>query len=254
MTDTLSSPGLAFDNILAAPQSRQHASESRVTSNRQPTSVAKRLNRRKKIKGIGSSGLVSSQVTSSYNSPTFASIRSQFFAMSFQDRLQFVSWLFEGALSQCISPPTGSGIESLTNHGQCLHPNTISRFEDRSSVANGADIFEWCPHHGSYFEPQNHDERLRAAGGRNWPEDDQHEYEIEKILTHRQDTRGSISYLVKWKGYDDIEATWEPGVSLQDTVALEDYESQLNDPTDEPPEKPSRNRSARRTRQKFYPY
>jgi hypothetical protein len=48
------------------------------------------------------------------------------------------------------------------------------------------------------------------------------EYEIDKILTHRgAKTR---TYLVKWRGYEDAEATWEPRESLENTEALDVYE------------------------------
>ena len=39
------------------------------------------------------------------------------------------------------------------------------------------------------------------------------EYEVEAILTHRQ-FRGKYQYLVKWKGYDSSENTWEPENNL----------------------------------------
>src|SRR6266550_2751797 len=39
------------------------------------------------------------------------------------------------------------------------------------------------------------------------------EYEVEAILAHRQ-FRGKYQYLVKWKGYDSSENTWEPENNL----------------------------------------
>ena len=39
------------------------------------------------------------------------------------------------------------------------------------------------------------------------------EYEVEAILAHRR-FRGKYQYLVKWKGYDSSENTWEPENNL----------------------------------------
>ena len=45
------------------------------------------------------------------------------------------------------------------------------------------------------------------------------EYEAEKILdTRKQD--GRIEYLVKWKGYDNSENTWEPAKHLMNAQRL----------------------------------
>ena len=45
------------------------------------------------------------------------------------------------------------------------------------------------------------------------------EYEVDAILTHRV-RRGKVIYLVKWKGYDDTENTWEPVESLANANEL----------------------------------
>jgi chromobox protein 1 len=37
------------------------------------------------------------------------------------------------------------------------------------------------------------------------------QYEVEEILGKKLDKKGNISYLIKWKGYDNPEDnTWEP--------------------------------------------
>lgn len=36
---------------------------------------------------------------------SFSTIRAHFFALTAEDRLQFLSWLFEGVLSRCFPPP-----------------------------------------------------------------------------------------------------------------------------------------------------
>ena len=44
---------------------------------------------------------------------SFPTVRAQFSALSVEDRLQFLSWLFEGALSHCASSPSSPGAASL---------------------------------------------------------------------------------------------------------------------------------------------
>ena len=48
------------------------------------------------------------------------------------------------------------------------------------------------------------------------------EYEVEKILDNRS-VNGLQQYLVKWKGYDDSENTWEPKTNLKNCWALLKY-------------------------------
>jgi transposase InsO family protein len=45
------------------------------------------------------------------------------------------------------------------------------------------------------------------------------EYEVERILGHKEE-KGKHLYLVKWKGYDDSENTWEPEAHLQNSQQL----------------------------------
>jgi hypothetical protein len=47
--------------------------------------------------------------------------------------------------------------------------------------------------------------------------EDHNEYEVEKILDMRERRRGRKStreFLVKWKGYPEFDATWEPEAHL----------------------------------------
>ena len=45
------------------------------------------------------------------------------------------------------------------------------------------------------------------------------EYEVENPLDHRQRGR-SVEYLVKWRGYDTFEATWEPASNLTNCLCI----------------------------------
>ena len=40
-------------------------------------------------------------------------------------------------------------------------------------------------------------------------------FQVEKILSCRLATDGSISYLVRWKGYNPDDDTWEPERNLR---------------------------------------
>jgi transposase InsO family protein len=54
---------------------------------------------------------------------------------------------------------------------------------------------------------------------------DAHEYEIERILSHRGDRykRKDMTFLVRWKGFSQEHDTWEPYQGLKDTVQLLSY-------------------------------
>ena len=57
------------------------------------------------------------------------------------------------------------------------------------------------------------------------------EYEVERILDSRL-VDGLRQYLVKWKGYDDSENTWEPKTNLKNCWALlKCYHQQNPEPT-----------------------
>jgi hypothetical protein len=49
------------------------------------------------------------------------------------------------------------------------------------------------------------------------------EYEVERILNKRT-VKGKTLYLVKWKGYDRSENTWESRSVVEDCAALDDFE------------------------------
>jgi hypothetical protein len=108
--------------------------------------------------------------------------------MSLQDRLQFVSWLFEGALSQCVSQPIRADTASESNCG-VFDPDTMHNLAHPT--------FDWFLYQGSRFEPQVHGDIPLCEPSENELEDDQLEYKIEKILTHRSNAYGSVSYLIK---------------------------------------------------------
>ncbi|KAE8361493.1 hypothetical protein BDV27DRAFT_28268 [Aspergillus caelatus] len=120
--------------------------------------------------------------------------------MSLPDRLQFVSWLFESVLSQCLSQPNSPGTQSPSNYGTGYDRNTMSDPVHQYSVTEGVRSFDQSFYCGLECGSQNHRESPLIEN-KDQQDNDQLEYEIKKILAYRQGTHGSVSYLVKWKGY-----------------------------------------------------
>lgn len=54
---------------------------------------------------------------------------------------------------------------------------------------------------------------------------DDEEYVVEKIADKRVGKEGKFEYLLKWKGYDDSENTWEPEENLDCPDLICQYES-----------------------------
>ena len=55
------------------------------------------------------------------------------------------------------------------------------------------------------------------------------EYEVEAILSHRLHKNRETTYLIKWKGYDSSENSWEPESNLTNAEEeLDDYKRRRN--------------------------
>ena len=52
----------------------------------------------------------------------------------------------------------------------------------------------------------------------------ENEWIVESILAMRKRHK-KTQYLVKWQGYPDTETSWEPAEFVEDTIALEEFES-----------------------------
>ena len=48
------------------------------------------------------------------------------------------------------------------------------------------------------------------------------EYEVESVVSKRDTEEGKVEYLVKWKGYDVSDNTWEPVENLESSQELID--------------------------------
>ncbi|KAJ5215358.1 uncharacterized protein N7498_001765 [Penicillium cinerascens] len=168
--DICPSPEPPIINTDLTPRSTQHNAEDTVKSNRQTPRVMKRPYTRKRATGKGPNRLPKIGV-SSRKTFSFSSLRSYFLAIPAEERLQFLSWLFEGSLQHYVSLSTSD-----------------------------------FPHYASTLELA-HEERPSEGEVCRPVDNNQLEYEVDKILRHREDAHGSISYLVKWKGYEELEAT-----------------------------------------------
>jgi len=49
-------------------------------------------------------------------------------------------------------------------------------------------------------------------------------FEVEEIRDKRSGKRGKVEYLIKWKGYAEIENTWEPAENLQCYGMIAEFE------------------------------
>ena len=52
--------------------------------------------------------------------------------------------------------------------------------------------------------------------------DDEQEWEVEEILDCRRH-RKKLQYLIKWKGFDSTENTWEPVTNLRSPQLLQEF-------------------------------
>src|SRR5260370_22709990 len=62
-------------------------------------------------------------------------------------------------------------------------------------------------------------------------EEGEEEYEVEKILDHQKFGRGhKLQYLIKWKGYPDLENQWVDQRDVFAQEAVEEYETSRSKP------------------------
>jgi hypothetical protein len=87
---------------------RRRNSKGMMDGDCQPSKIKKGSGTRKRGTRIGSTR---PKKSSGRQSTSFTTVRAQFSALSVEDRLQFLSWLFEGALTHCASAVASPSIQ-----------------------------------------------------------------------------------------------------------------------------------------------
>ena len=101
--------------------------------------------------------------------------------------------------------------QDFVNHTFQTHPESVDYFRN---ISDGSLSDINIPWENSLLE-LNVDEINT---------DDDNEYSVERIIDKQYDLNGQVKYLIKWKGYDDSDSTWEPIENLYCLDMIEEFE------------------------------
>lgn len=122
---------------------------------------------------------------------SFTTLRSSFLSIPLEDRLQFISWLFEGALSRSISdcerivPPTSKVQDSVQNQ-----PRGATKVLDENSRSR------YCSRKGMPWSPEEKSLLLELRGEQKLPWSD-----VTRLFSERFLGRSQSSIQVYWSTY-----------------------------------------------------
>ena len=95
---------------------------------------------------------------------SFPSLRAQFSALSVEDRVQFLSWLFEGALSRCLPPLSGTVATSTADNTKIAESSPSYSAEDTSEEPHfWRKGLPWSAENDSLLMKLKEEENLTAA-------------------------------------------------------------------------------------------
>jgi hypothetical protein len=106
-------------------------------------------------------------------------------------------------------------ITHIGNKGNCTLDLSTSKNKRRHRVF-ATDMLK------IYHDNKDHQRRIEDISDD--ADDEEPEYEIEQLVNHKT-VEGKDFYLVRWKGYDQDEDTWEPREELEENASeiLADY-------------------------------
>ena len=67
-------------------------------------------------------------------------------------------------------------------------------------------------------------ESLNISKSKNENQIDTNNFEVERVVEKRFDSNGKSNYLIKWKGYDEKDNTWEPRDNLDCNDLIDEFE------------------------------
>ncbi|KAJ6096615.1 hypothetical protein N7486_007361 [Penicillium sp. IBT 16267x] len=127
-------------------QCRRQNAGGTADPNRQSTKINKPSSAGKRYSKIGAGR--SNKGPRRRNRASFPTVRAQFSALPVEDRLQFLSWLFESALSHCVSTRTNTDVASVS----------------RCSSSQDMDMTNDCDQPSSNTEPVEAQQPLSRKG------------------------------------------------------------------------------------------
>jgi len=117
-----------FPNQDPPLQCRRQNAKGTADPNRQSTKINKRSSVGKRCSKIGAG-----RSSSCRNSVSFPTVRAQFSALPVEDRLQFLSWLFESALSHYVSTRPNIDVASVSRCASSQHGDMTYDCDQSSS-------------------------------------------------------------------------------------------------------------------------